>query len=78
MKLFLDVVKFNLSHCTNALRYSDDVKELWTLGYTLFTGKLISFMGGFKNDGEIANEQINRNDVLSQDAIKIKCCCSRY
>ena len=34
----------------------------------LLKGKFIRFMGGLKNNGEIANKQINKNDVLTQDA----------
>ena len=43
--LFLDIVDFFSSDTAFSMRYNDQTKQFWTLGYKLFKGKFIRFMG---------------------------------
>ena len=38
---------------SSAMRYSDKVKQFWRIGYKLFHGKWLRFMGGPKRRGQV-------------------------
>ena len=47
--LWIEVLRwFNLDN-TTAMRYSEDTKKFWKLGYRLFGGKFVRYMSGFKH-----------------------------
>jgi hypothetical protein len=48
--LFLDVIKWHNNENIQQMRYSDTVKSFWKLGYRLFHGRFLRFMGGVEND----------------------------
>ena len=35
------------------MRYSEDTKTFWKLGWRLFGGRFLNFMGGYKNDSQV-------------------------
>lgn len=45
------------------MRYSDETKKFWKLGYINFGGKFISFMSGFKNTDQV-NFAVPNIDIL--------------
>ena len=47
--LLSEVVSWYSKDTTSAMRYSDETKKFWKLGYQLFGGKFIRFVLGFKN-----------------------------
>ena len=51
--LFMDVCKFMSLENSCSMRYSDKVKQFWRIGFKLFHGKWLRFMGGPKHTGEI-------------------------
>ena len=54
-QLFLDVAEWFSLDNTLGMRYSDQVTRFWRMGYKLFHGKFLRFIGGFKNMGETGN-----------------------
>lgn len=68
LKLFLDVVRFYSSCNITGMRYSADVKQFWSLGYILFKGKFVRFMGGYKNKGQLIQDNTLKGNLLSDDS----------
>lgn len=52
LTLFKDVVDWYMCTSTNEMRYSRESKIFWKLGYRLFGGRFLHFMGGSKNQGQ--------------------------
>ena len=50
--LWVEVVWYN-KDTSSAVRYSDETKKFWKLGYQLFDGRFVRFMSGFKNESQI-------------------------
>ena len=56
--LFLDIVRwYSLDDATTSMRYMEEVKEFWRTGLRLFHGRLLRFMGGPKNKGQILHNE---------------------
>ena len=51
--LWTDVVKWFDCSYTRSMRYSEDSKKFWKLGWRLFGGLLFNFMSGFKNESQV-------------------------
>jgi hypothetical protein len=51
--LFLDIVKWYGSQNAVTMRYDETVTKFWRVGYKLFHGKFLRFMGGPKNKSHI-------------------------
>jgi hypothetical protein len=49
--LWSEVVKWYSCKGTCFMRYSDETKKFWKLGYRMFGGRFIHFMSGYKNTG---------------------------
>ena len=47
--LWNDVVSFYSKENTSCMRYSNEFKQLWKLGWRSFGGKFLHFMGGYKH-----------------------------
>ena len=60
-QLFLDVIKFHANNNIHSMGYMTEVKEFWALGYKLFRGKFIRFMGGYKASGRLDVEAVEKN-----------------
>ena len=58
--LFMDVCKFLSLENTSSMRYSDKVKEFWRIGFKLFHGKWLRFMGGPKHRGQLVLGQSSK------------------
>lgn len=71
-QLFLDVVKFYSSSNIHSMRYTKDVKDFWALGYKLFRGKFIRFMGGYKT---INQDVTDGRREMSPSKAKINFAC---
>ena len=72
-QLFLDVIKFHANKNIHSMRYTTEVKEFWALGYKLFRGKFIRFMGGYKASGRLDVEAGRKN--LSPQNTEINFAC---
>jgi hypothetical protein len=67
--LFMDVCKCLSKENSSAMRYSDKVKQFWRIGYKLFNGKWLRFMGGSKRRGQVVvgnTEKGNFNPTESE------------
>jgi hypothetical protein len=51
--LLFIVCKFLSKENSSAMRYSNKVKQFWRIGYKLFHGKWLRFMGGPKHRGQV-------------------------
>lgn len=51
--LFMDVCMFLSMENSSSMRYSNKVKQFWRIGFKLFHGKWLRFMGGPKHLGHI-------------------------
>lgn len=58
VQLFLDVVKFSGLDNIREMRYTPEVKRFWTVGQSLFKGKFLRFMGGFKTYSNVLEHGI--------------------
>ena len=58
--LWLEVIKWFKCDTTTNMRYIDETKKFWKLGYRLFGGRFISFMSGFKNNNQVLMNTTNR------------------
>ena len=61
--LFLDVEEFYSGSSGFSMRYQNDTKEFWSLGYKMFKDNFLRFMGGEKNSFE-RNEEALVNFVV--------------
>jgi hypothetical protein len=51
--LWSEVVRWYSLANTSGMRYLEDTKKFWKLGWRLFGGKFLNFMSGFKNQSDI-------------------------
>ena len=51
--LWVDVVRWFDCSSTTLMRYSEDTKKFWKLGYRIFGGRFVNFMSGYKNNSQI-------------------------
>ena len=52
---FVNLINFLSSGNIHAMRYQTNVKHFWRLGYKMFGGRFLRFMGGFKNTCQVAD-----------------------
>jgi hypothetical protein len=60
LQLWLEVVKWFASDSTTEMRYSENTKKFWKLGYRLFGGQFVYFMSGSKNRNSVLTGQAER------------------
>ena len=58
--LFMDVCKFWDNANSSSMRYSETVKKFWRIGYRIFHGKWLRFMGGPKHGGSLIGGECDR------------------
>ena len=66
--LWLEIVRWYRQGTSTTMRYMDQTKMFWKLGWRLFGGKFIRYMGGFKNEGNVVQgdaEKGNYNPQIS-------------
>jgi hypothetical protein len=51
--LWIEVVNWYMLDITSGMRYMDETKKFWKLGWRHFGGKFVHFMSGFKNTSQI-------------------------
>ena len=66
LTLFIDVIRWFSCETSTQLRYSRESKTFWKLGYVLFGGRFVQFMGGLKNEGQIVMNQAKRIRILKR------------
>ena len=66
--LFLDVVKWFSHDNSVCMRYDDQVTKFWRIGYKLFHGKFLRFMGGPKNKGQVIFGETTRGTYTTTDS----------
>ena len=59
--LWADVVKWVNCTTTTHMRYSDDTKKFWKMGWRIFGGRFVDFMSGFKNDSQVVSGQSEKS-----------------
>ena len=65
--LFLDVVQWFSSSQTSQMRYfQEETLNFWKVGYRLFHGKFLRFMGGPKNSGQIVAGDKEERELKGQ------------
>ena len=52
-QLWLEIVRWYRQDTSTTMRYMDQTKMFWKLGWRIFGGKFIRYMGGFKNEGQV-------------------------
>ena len=57
------LINFLSSGNTHAMRYQANVKHCWRLGYKMFGGRFLRFMGWFKNTCQIADGSTSHADL---------------
>ena len=72
-QLFLNVAEWYSLNNTVTMRYDEQCKRFWKLGYKLFHGRFIRFMSGFKNMGQ---RGCNENALYNPAHSKKKFCCA--
>ena len=91
--LCLDVAQWYATDKTTQMRYTDQTKRFWALGYKLFKEKFLRFMGGYKNVGQIMGDMAQKGHttssqskinlvvpdvkVLRKEISQLDCCCER-
>lgn len=58
--LWTEVVKWFKCETTTTMRYSSQTKMFWKLGWRIFGGKFVNFMGGFKSHGDTVLKMAER------------------
>ena len=67
--LFLDVVQWFSSSQTSQMRYfQEETLNFWKVGYRLFHGKFLRFMGGPRNSGQIITGDKEERYCLPQNS----------
>ena len=56
----MDVCKFLTLENTSQMRYSERVKQFWRIGFKIFHGKWLRFMGGPKHRGQLVTGQSSK------------------
>lgn len=66
--LFMDVVRFLGCENTSSMRYGDNSKLFWRIGFKLFHGKFLRFMSGPKSLGQVVEGSSESGRLVSSDA----------
>ena len=84
-RLFLDVLHFYSTTNIHAVRYCDSTKKFWSLGFRLFKGRFLRFMGGIKSissnkhESKPSDSRVNfivpGADTLRKDIDSADSCC---
>ncbi|KAH3776262.1 hypothetical protein DPMN_177682 [Dreissena polymorpha] len=62
--LFLDTVEWFSCKTTSEMRYiRPETKKFWEVGYRLFKGKFLRYMGGPRNAGQVVDGSEKRGNV---------------
>ena len=58
--LLLDVARWYSCLGTRQITYSKETMHFWKIGYKLFHGNFVRFMGGLKNTGQLISNKDNK------------------
>ena len=62
--LFSDIVNFFSLDSPYSIQYHSETKQFWSLGYKIFKGKFLRFMGGDKISSR-TSDQHNDNNMIN-------------
>lgn len=68
--LWLEVIRWYQQGTSTTMRYMNQTKLFWKLGWRLFGGRFIRFMGGFKNQSQIVHGETERG-YFNPDSSKL-------
>ena len=75
-QLFLDVVQFTVIKDVRSMRYTQEVKQFWSVGQSLFRAEFLRFMGGYKTFSRLNEHGITDEKMMSKtDASMINFAC---
>ena len=60
-QLWIEIVHWYRHDSCTTMRYMDKTKMFWKLGWRIFGGNFIRFMGGFKNEGQVVQGETETN-----------------
>ena len=60
LQSWMEVVKWLSIESTNEMRYSENTKKFWKLGYRLFGGQFLYFMTGSKSRNVVVTDEAER------------------
>ena len=52
-ELWMDTIEYLSAEDVHVMKYKDEIKHFWSLGYKLFKGNFVRFMSGFKSQRKI-------------------------
>ena len=58
--LWIEVVEWFQNDCTSGMRYMEETKKFWKLGWRHFGGQFIRFMSGYKNMSQVKSGESGR------------------
>ena len=58
--LWIEVVKWYDCSSTTCMRYTNETKQFWKLGWIMFGKRFVNFMGGFKSHGDTVLKMADR------------------
>ena len=65
-QLWIEIVRCYRQNSSTAMRYMDKTKMFWKLGWRIFGGKFICFMGGFKNEGQVVQGETENGNFKTE------------
>ena len=66
--LWLDVVNWYKHDVTSSMRYMEQTKKFWKLGWRHFGGKFVRFMTGFKNTSDILSGESTKGECKPENS----------
>jgi hypothetical protein len=66
--LLLDVARWFRNTNTTKMRYTEQTLSFWKVGYKLFHGKFLRFMGGPKSEGQVIGKDSTIGNLDPQDS----------
>ena len=67
--MFLDLIEWYSQDRSTAMRYKfPESVEFWRIGYKLFKGKFLRFMGGPKSSGHVIDDSKSKGNFLQENA----------
>ena len=77
LQSWMEVVKWLSIESTNEMRYSENTKKFWKLGYRLFGGQFLYFMTGSKSRNVVVTDEAERGIYISSCKVRDQLCRAR-
>ncbi len=66
--LFTDLIEWFSCQNTCNIKYQTETMQFWQIGYRLFQGKVLRFMSGLRNYGQVLNKNAERSELNPSDS----------